>query len=96
MPAVKTKLDTSKITFINLCLQSEADNWKTLVGKKNLHGENYFLHEDASKLFMGMYRIEGFPTYMLLNKNGELKTDKAPRPSDRQVLINVINDLIGQ
>jgi len=96
MPALKARLDTSKITFVNLCIQSEADNWKALVKKKNLQGENYFLGEDASKMFMGMYRIEGFPTYMLLNKNGLLQTARAPRPSEQPVFLKVINDLIGQ
>ncbi|PZR28929.1 MAG: hypothetical protein DI535_04220 [Citrobacter freundii] len=96
VPSLKARADTSKITFINLCLQSEADNWKALVKKKDLHGENYFLPEDASKLFMGMYRVEGFPTYMLLNKNGELKTAKAPRPSEESAFLKAVNDLIGQ
>lgn len=93
IPAVETQVDTAKIVFVNLCLQSSTGDWKALVKKRKFHHENYFLGEDATKLFMGMYGIEGFPTYMLLDKQGNLHTLKAPRPSDGQTLIRLLNEL---
>lgn len=94
MPGLEKKVDTSKIAFINLCLRSDSDAWQALVKKKELHGENYFLEEDASSVFMGMYRIEGFPSYFLLDRNGILKTDKAPRPSDGELLTRALKKLL--
>lgn len=94
MPEIKAGVDTSKIVFINLCLQSEIENWSKLVQSKKHPGEHYFLDEDATKLFMGMYAIEGFPSYFLLNKNGKAETLKAPRPSDGTMLVNKLNRLI--
>lgn len=94
MPEIKAGVDTSKIVFINLCLQSEIETWSKLVNNKKHPGEHYFLDEDATKLFMGMYAIEGFPSYFLLNKKGQVETLKAPRPSDGTLLINRLNGLI--
>ncbi|MBO9660412.1 MAG: TlpA family protein disulfide reductase, partial [Chitinophagaceae bacterium] len=89
-PALKKQVDTSKVVFINLCLQSSEKNWADLIRKKNLTGENYFLDDDASKLFMGMYQVGGFPTYMLIDGKGKLVTKTAPRPSDSQRLLQLL------
>lgn len=94
MPEIKAGVDTSKIVFINLCLQSEMKTWSNLVNNKKHPGEHYFLDEDATKIFMGMYAIEGFPSYFLLNQKGQVETLKAPRPSDGTLLINRLNRLI--
>jgi thiol-disulfide isomerase/thioredoxin len=93
LPAIKAKVDTAKIVFVNLCLQSDKEAWLALVKKRNLTGENYFLGEDATKLFMGMYSIEGFPSYLLLDQHGKLQTLKAPRPSDGDILIRAFGNL---
>lgn len=93
MPEVKAGVDTSNIVFINLCLQSDIKTWSSLVKSKKHPGEHYFLDEDATKLFMGMYAIEGFPSYFLLNKKGKVETLKAPRPSDGVLLIKRLNGL---
>jgi thiol-disulfide isomerase/thioredoxin len=93
-PGLKKQVDPGKVVFINLCLQSSESNWIDLVNKKNLTGENYFLDDDATKLFMGMYQIGGFPTYMLLDGQGKLITKTAPRPSESRQLLLLINDLL--
>ncbi|MCG2615833.1 TlpA family protein disulfide reductase [Terrimonas sp. NA20] len=93
-PALKKQTDTSKIVFINICLQSTEQNWIDLVSRKDLQGENYFLDDDASKLFMGMYQVGGFPTYMLIDGQGKLITRTAPRPSEGYQFLQAINKLL--
>ncbi|MET0466784.1 MAG: TlpA disulfide reductase family protein [Chitinophagaceae bacterium] len=92
--AIKKQVDTGKVIFINICLQSAEKNWIELVRKKDLQGENYFLDDDASKIFMGMYQIGGFPTYMLIDEQGKLITKTAPRPSEGGQLLQAINKLL--
>lgn len=94
LPALKKQVDSSKVVFINLCLQSEEAGWTGLIKKRNLSGENYFLNDDASKLFMGLYKIGGFPTYMLFDKKGKLRTATAPRPSEKEDLLKTITKLL--
>jgi thiol-disulfide isomerase/thioredoxin len=93
MPLIKAGVDTAKIVFLNICLQSDQKAWQTLVKRRDYTDENYFLSDDATKLFMGMYGIEGFPSYILINKQGEIQSMKAPRPSDGELLIRTLNKL---
>lgn len=93
MPLIKAGVDTSKIIFLNICLQSDQKAWQSLAKRRGYEDENYFLGEDASKLFMGMYGIEGFPSYILIDKRGEIQSMKAPRPSDGELLIRTFNKM---
>ncbi|HEX2848161.1 MAG TPA: TlpA disulfide reductase family protein [Chitinophagaceae bacterium] len=95
LPVLKKEVDSSKVVFINLCLQSDEANWIGLIKKRSLSGENYFLNDDASKLFMGLYKIGGFPTYMLFDKKGKLRTANAPRPSEKEGLLKTITKLLS-
>ncbi len=85
-PALHQKFRGKAIVFVNLCLQSTAQNWKSLVKEKNIKGENYFLDDDESKLLMGNFNIGGFPTYMLIDRKGTIKTANAARPSELERL----------
>jgi len=85
-PALHRKFAGKAVVFVNLCLQSTAKNWKNLVKEKNIKGENYFLDDDESKLLMGNFNIGGFPTYILIDKKGVIKTANAARPSELERL----------
>lgn len=93
-PAIQKYFAKENVVFVNLCLQSSEKNWKQLISKKSLRGENYFLNEDDGKLFMGNYNIGGFPTYLLINKKGQISTTQAPRPSENKKLKKAITELI--
>jgi hypothetical protein len=93
-PGIQKYFAKENVVFVNLCLQSSEKNWKQLISKKKLSGENYFLNEDDGKLFMGNYNIGGFPTYVLINKKGHIATTQAPRPSENKRLKKAITELI--
>lgn len=94
-PALHQKFAGKDVVFVNLCLQSSADNWIKLVGQKKLEGENYFLNDDDTKLLMGNFNINGFPAYLLIDK-GEVKTPNASRPSELEKLEKEIRTIIDQ
>ncbi|MXV14496.1 TlpA family protein disulfide reductase [Hufsiella ginkgonis] len=93
-PALHKEFSNKGVVFVNLCLQSGLEDWKKLVKTERLDGENYFLDTDASKLFMGNYRLSGYPSYLLLNKQGKIVTAQAPRPSEVRVLNRTIAQLL--
>jgi thiol-disulfide isomerase/thioredoxin len=58
------------VVFVNLCLSSNIDSWKPSILKNNVSGENYFLDEKSSQLFMGDNNLGGFPSYLIIDKKG--------------------------
>ncbi|MDR1863942.1 MAG: TlpA family protein disulfide reductase, partial [Bacteroidales bacterium] len=78
-----------ELVFINLCLDSAIDSWLQTINKNAIKGENYYFDKDASRFFLGKYNIEGFPTYLLINKAGQ-KLSSAANPIDTQAVIRQI------
>ncbi|WP_169719503.1 TlpA family protein disulfide reductase [Olivibacter sitiensis] len=95
-PAIHKLFAQDDVVFVNLCLQSSEANWEKLVQERQLQGEHYFLNADNSKLLMGNYNIGGFPTYMLIDKNGQIVTTEAPRPSDSENLKKAVEKLLAR
>jgi thiol-disulfide isomerase/thioredoxin len=84
------------VVFVNLCLQSTESNWKALIKENHIEGENYFFSDDATKLFMGTYRLSGYPSYILINKQGQIVSTNAPRPSDKTFITNAFIGLLSE
>ncbi|MBD1367465.1 TlpA family protein disulfide reductase [Mucilaginibacter sp. ZT4R22] len=95
-PALYRAMQGKDIVFVNLCLQSTEIKWQALVKEKHLEGENYFFSDDATKLFMGTYRLSGYPSFILINKQGQIITTNAPRPSDRASITKAITQLLQE
>lgn len=93
-PALYESMKDKDVVFLNLCLQSSEVNWKKFVKDRNVEGENYFFNDDATKLFMGAYKLLGYPSYILIDKTGEIVTTNAPRPSDGKALKKTFANLL--
>jgi len=68
------------VIFINLCLASDVGTWEPTITKHNIDGENYYLGNNATDLFIGEYNLRGYPSYLIIDKTGAIH-NPAPRPS---------------
>jgi thiol-disulfide isomerase/thioredoxin len=93
-PALHQAYKNKAVVFVNICAQDDIVSWKKLIKEKKLTGKHYFLDVEASKLFMGNYRMDAFPTYCLINKKGSMITTHAPRPSDGAKLHRKLDELL--
>jgi thiol-disulfide isomerase/thioredoxin len=85
------------VVFVNFSLQSTETDWKALIKENHIEGENYLFSDDATKLFMGTYRLSGYPSYILINKQGQIVSTNAPRPSEKSfITIALIGLLSGK
>lgn len=82
------------VIFVNLCLASDREAWRKLVKEKGIQGENYWFGADATNLFMGAYGCSGYPTYMLMDREGRIVNQRAPRPSDKKNALQAIEGLL--
>lgn len=74
------------IAFVNLCLASDREAWKKAIEKQRIAGENYYFDKDQSELLTRKLKLAGFPTYMIIDKNGQLIDRQAPRPSSGTII----------
>ena len=93
-PSLQQSFAGKDVVFVNLCLQSDVKAWQKMIHTDSIKGENYYLNNDATKLFMGNYRLDGFPTYILVNKAGKISTTRAPRPSETTLVHKAIAQLL--
>ncbi|WP_028523474.1 TlpA family protein disulfide reductase [Runella limosa] len=82
------------IVFVNLCLLSDREAWKNAIAKQKIAGENYFFDKDQSELLKSRLKLEGFPTYMIISKEGQIINRQAPRPSSGNTIKTVLTKLL--
>ena len=70
-PKLKAKF-SKDVEFIYLCHQSEERLWKPNISEFKIEGKHYFITEDQTKVLSEILNITGFPTYNIIDKDGEL------------------------
>ena len=92
-PTLHNYFEGKDVVFVNLCLASNIETWKPTIEENNIDGENYFLGNNATQLFMAEHNLPGYPSYLLIDKNGELHKP-VPRPSDLESAIRKIESCL--
>lgn len=82
------------VSFINLCLSSDWSEWIKSLNDLKIGGENYYFNKAQSQILKNKLRFSGFPSYLIVDQNGQIITTSAPRPSDDKNLIKILDDLI--
>lgn len=71
--------------LINICLNSSEDNWR-----RKIQGHNTPLHlyakESWCDILKESYKIYGVPSFVLINKDGQIINPNAPKPSSDDLI----------
>jgi thiol-disulfide isomerase/thioredoxin len=84
VPALKEMLKDKDVVYLYLCNKSSDEAWKNLIVKYHLNTENsihYNLPFEQEAAVERYLEVNGFPTYRLVNKQGNLVPSKMPPPS---------------
>jgi thiol-disulfide isomerase/thioredoxin len=77
------KYRDSEIQFIYLCFRSEKEQWEKIISQYNLQGEQYLLTPAQESFFKELFDISGYPTYVIVDKDGNLvRKGSSFRPSN--------------
>ncbi|MCE7993187.1 MAG: TlpA family protein disulfide reductase [Roseivirga sp.] len=97
MPDVKENLkDQKDVVFVYLCAQSKEESWKTMVKKHKLKGDNLYLDDNKYAMFDKTVNVTGFPTYLVITKEGKLVREGIKRPSRSDELIDQLKEFAGR
>lgn len=92
--ALQHEFRNSDVVFLNLCARSKIEDWEFQLKQKELEGENYLLNNEEFNFLSKLYNVEGFPTYVLIDKKGYVANYEAPRPSSKRMITAEINKLL--
>ncbi len=70
-PALKAQFD-GQVEFVYLCYQSKKALWEPNIAKFKVTGNHYFIERGEEEALFDQLSLEGFPTYTLINKKGEI------------------------
>lgn len=94
---VKKALKDKKVIFMYLANGSEEKTWKNVIREYDLTGENvvhYRLPDEQQQQLERLLGITGYPTFMLLDQEGEIVNPKAPRPQLKDELVREIHSIL--
>lgn len=78
---IKNFKNDQRVAFINICLDSEKDQYNSILKKYNIDGINVCANYNQSTKLKNHFNFSGFPNYVLVDKGNillENHTDKAP------------------
>jgi len=67
-----------------------------MIKENNIRGDNYFFNDAQTQILRDKLKFEGYPTYMIIDKNGKLIDKNAARPSSNEILRKRLNELITE
>jgi len=82
------------VVFLYLCCQSDKKNWENTIKSEQLTGDHYLLSTDEYNILSKTFNIHGVPTYVLIDRKGNIVEKNAPRPSSGPIAINLIDKLL--
>jgi thiol-disulfide isomerase/thioredoxin len=103
LPALKEKFKERKdLAFLYLgkdrSAPGEKFRWKKTIEKRNLSGHHYFMTKGKydklwSETINDTSIMQAFPHYLIVDRNGRIINNNAPRPSDKLLETSLFNAL---
>lgn len=86
---IEEEYHNKNIAFVSLSIDTKEAHqaWKDMVAEKNMGGIQLYAPNDWKTKFVQDYGIEGIPTFILIDPEGNIVSASAPRPSSPQLKV---------
>ena len=92
---IQEKMKGKDVVFVYLCSDSSPEmKWKELINKLEITGDHYYVNRSAWSDLTGRFGISGIPHYILIDKDGKVVNTAAKRPSQGDLLIKDMEELL--
>jgi thiol-disulfide isomerase/thioredoxin len=99
MPAsrdLQTQFLGKDVVFLYLGNNCKEDAWESTVANAKIPGEHYLLNKGQYNSLAALFNFSGIPHYVLVDRKGGVTDINAPRPSDKEHIIKMINELLSE
>lgn len=72
------------IMFISISVDENVDAWKKMIGEEKPSWAQYNVSGETNKEFSAQWGITGIPRFLMIDKNGNIYSADAPRPSSEK------------
>lgn len=77
-----------KVAMVYLAGKSNKNSWKAAIAEYELKGDHYLLTDEQYDDISAKFNATGFPNYAIIDQQGIIRNNNAPRPSIRQEKLN--------
>ena len=94
---IKQAMKGKDVVFLYLANRSPEESWKNVIKEYGLTGEQVVhynlpdVHQDRLEKYLG---VRSFPTYMLVDRKGNIVDRNPPRPSSEKRLVDYLNECL--
>lgn len=91
---VKEQLEGKNVVFMYFANNSPKESWNNVIKEMNLTGENivhYRLPDVQQAMIERKFSIAGYPTYMIIDKEGKVVNSKAASPKETEMAVKEIS-----
>ncbi len=83
------------IEFVSISVDNvnSRNKWKETIEQKEMGGVQLFADKSFGSDFIKKFAIKGLPRFIMVDPDGNIVSPNAPRPSDGEKLINLLDDL---
>jgi thiol-disulfide isomerase/thioredoxin len=95
MPTIKEELADREVIFMYFANNSPEQSWKSVIKEMGLTAPNvvhYRLPDEQEALIERYFSIDSFPTYLLVDRQGNVLDRDAPDPRDKNRLFKALDN----
>jgi len=94
---IKEYKDNENIVFVNISIdaKNEYKKWRAMVPEKNVGGIQLMADKGLASEFMKFYSVGLIPRSIMLDEEGKIISQHAPRPSSKDIR-TFINDILSK
>jgi thiol-disulfide isomerase/thioredoxin len=92
LKALELEFRKKAVAFVSISIDKQTDykKWLEMVKEMELEGIQLFADKDWSSDFVKNYAIDGIPRFILIDKQGNIISADAPRPSSGDEIKNLL------
>ena len=91
---IKEHFKGQDVVFVYISVDEDEEKWQEAKKKYHLTGLHALGEKDWKSKVVQEYGVNSIPSYFLINKEGKFALDVVPRPSQKEELIQAIEQLL--